>query len=158
MQKAVNPVGEILSAKGKYRTQYNALYSNRSIDLDAHLAREHTKNYLMELIKRREFTGYYKDNPNYYGMKNSTTNYVTQIYRLDALTFQGLGAQNEESYFKFPNWSQKKWNNIKTNFDVDNTPIDQVDSKFGTTLFSSKAKNAAKRVFKKLDKVGTRSA
>ena len=38
-QKAVNPIGEILSMKGKYHQQYDALYKNHSIDMDAHTVR-----------------------------------------------------------------------------------------------------------------------
>ena len=98
-QKAVNPIGEILSMKGKYHQQYDALYKNHSIDMDAHTVREHAKLYLMDLIKRRQMTGIRKDNPTYYGMKNSTTNYASEIYRLDSLSFQGLGAKDEDTHY-----------------------------------------------------------
>ena len=56
-QKAVNPVGEILSMKGSYHKQYDALHQNNSIDIDGHTVRENAKTYLMNLIKHRQFTG-----------------------------------------------------------------------------------------------------
>jgi len=133
--KAVNPIGEILSMKGKYHQQYDALYKNHSIDMDAHTVREHAKLYLMDLIKRRQMTGIRKDNPTYYGMKNSTTNYASEIYRLDSLSFQGLGAKDEESYFEFPNWSNVyRWGKIMKTFGIDREPIDKV--KIPSILFS----------------------
>ena len=64
-------------------------YKNNSITLDAHTVRESTKEYLLELIKRRQIQS--QKNPTYYGMRNSSTNYATEIYRLDSLTFQNLG-------------------------------------------------------------------
>ena len=129
-QKAVNPIGEILSMKGKYHRQYDALHKNNSIDMDAHTVREHAKSYLMDLIKRRQMTGVRKDNPTYYGMKNSTTNYANEIYRLDSLSFQGLGATDEESYFEFPNWKNVyRWGKIMKTFGIDREPIDKVKSK-----------------------------
>ena len=117
--------------KGKYHQQYDALYKNHSIDMDAHTVREHAKLYLMDLIKRRQMTGIRKDNPTYYGMKNSTTNYASEIYRLDSLSFQGLGAKDEESYFEFPNWNNVyRWGKIMKTFGIDREPIDKVKSKF----------------------------
>ena len=89
LQRAVNPVGEILSKKGKYAVPYEIYYKNNSITLDAHTVRESTKEYLLELIKRRQIQS--QKNPTYYGMRNSSTNYATEIYRLDSLTFQNLG-------------------------------------------------------------------
>ena len=89
LQRAVNPVGEILSKKGKYAVPYEIYYKNNSINLDAHTVRESTKEYLLELIKRRQIQS--QKNPTYYGMRNSSTNYATEIYRLDSLTFQNLG-------------------------------------------------------------------
>ena len=132
-------MGEILSNKGKYHQQYEALHHNNSIDLDAHKVRENAKAYLMELIKRREFTGIRGDNPTYYGMRNSTSNYATEIYRLDALTFQGLGAKHIESYFQFPNWDNLyRWAKIRNNFNIDREPIDKVESKLLLYLLHGK--------------------
>ena len=125
----MNPVGEILSGKGKYATQYKALYKNNSVDLDAHIARESTKEYLLELIKRRKIVP--QNNPTYYGMRNSTTNYATEIYRLDTLSFQALGANRDDSYFQFPNWANKKlWDKIRQNFGIGQEPIDRIESRF----------------------------
>ena len=135
MQKVVHPIGEILKLGGKNQRQYESLYKNNSLDLDAHGVRERTKNYLMELIKRRQLSGYNKDNPNYYAMRNSTSNYATEIYRLDSLSFRGLGANNEESYFQFPNWAnQNRWGKIKQTFGIDSEPIDKVESRFNFSV------------------------
>ena len=90
--------------KGKYHQQYDALYKNHSIDMDAHTVREHAKLYLMDLIKRRQMTGIRKDNPTYYGMKNSTTNYASEIYRLDSLSFQGIHSLNGFHGFLWSQW------------------------------------------------------
>lgn len=128
MQRAVNPVGEILSFNDKYRSQYEALYRNNSIQMDAHTVRERAKHYLMELISKRQFGGYNGNNPNYYGMRNSTRNYATEIIRLDSLSFRGLGANNEESYFSFPNWANtKRWGKIQETFGITSTPLDQIE-------------------------------
>jgi hypothetical protein len=117
-----------LSTKGRYTDQYKALNMNASMDMDAHMVRENTKNYLMELIQRRDFFGPKRDIPDYAGMRNSTTNFATEIIRLDALTFQGLGATHPESYFQFPNWKNERvWNKVKSNFGISMEPIDKVD-------------------------------
>ena len=77
IQKAVNPVGEILSQK-KYGPEYSAYYKNKSIELDAHSVRESAKNYLLELIRRRKMVPH----PTYYtGFLNTESNYATLIYR-----------------------------------------------------------------------------
>ena len=55
--QAVVPVGEILSSKGKYHQQFDALFSNASIVKDSHTTREQAKEYLKELIHRLEYTG-----------------------------------------------------------------------------------------------------
>ena len=118
-----------MSTKGKYHAQYDALHMNNSINLDAHTVRENAKKYLMDLIKRRDFTGPRNDVPTYYGMKNSTSNYATEVLRLDSLSFQGLGAKNEESYFQFPKWDNLyRWAKIMKNFDIDREPIDKIES------------------------------
>ena len=83
----------------------------------------------MELIKRRKIVP--QNNPTYYGMRNSTTNYATEIYRLDTLSFQALGANSEDSYFQFPNWANKKlWDKIRQSFGIGQEPIDRIESKF----------------------------
>ena len=128
--QAVVPVGEILSVKGKYHPQYDALFTNASIVKDSHTVRENAKEYLKELIHRLEYTGLRKDNPAYYGMRSSTSNFATELYRLESLQFQALGAQNEESYFAFPNWAiGHRWGKIKASFGIDTDPIDQIQSK-----------------------------
>ena len=74
--------------------------------------------------------GLRKDNPAYYGMRSSTSNFATELYRLESLQFQALGAQNEESYFSFPNWAVgHRWGKVKSNFGIDTDPIDQIQSK-----------------------------
>ena len=79
--------------------------------------------------------GVRKDNPTYYGMRNSTTNYATEIYRLDSLSFQGLGAQDEESYFEFPNWKNiYRWGKVMKNFGIHREPIDKVKSTYLSLL------------------------
>ena len=76
------------------------------------------------------FLGLRKDNPAYYGMRSSTSNFATELYRLESLQFQALGAQNEESYFSFPNWAVgHRWGKVKSNFGIDTDPIDQIQSK-----------------------------
>ena len=123
-------MGEILSMKGKYHREYDALFQNTSLTKDSHTARENAKLYLMELIKRLEMTGIRQDNPAYFGMRNSESNFATEIYRLESLQFQALGAQSDESYFPFPNWKvAKRWAKVKQNFGIDTEdPIDQIQS------------------------------
>ena len=63
-------------------------------------------------------------------MRSSTSNFATELYRLESLQFQALGAQNEESYFSFPNWAvEHRWGKVKSNFGIDTDPIDQIQSK-----------------------------
>ena len=63
-------------------------------------------------------------------MRSSTSNFATELYRLESLQFQALGAQNEESYFSFPNWAVgHRWGKVKSNFGIDTDPIDQIQSK-----------------------------
>ena len=140
--QAVVPVGEILSSKGKYHRQFDALFSNASIVKDSHTTREKAKEYLKELIHRLEYTGLRKDNPAYYGMRSSTSNFATELYRLESLQFQALGAQNEESYFSFPNWAVgHRWEKIKASFGIDTDPIDQIQSKIHITKIPKKITN-----------------
>ena len=83
-----------------------------------------------DLLDPNFFLGLRKDNPAYYGMRSSTSNFATELYRLESLQFQALGAQNEESYFSFPNWAVgHRWGKVKSNFGIDTDPIDQIQSK-----------------------------
>ena len=132
VQKAVNPVGEILSQK-KYGPEYSAYYRNNSIELDAHSVRESAKNYLLELIRRRKMVPH----PTYYtGFLNTESNYATSIYRMESNLFKGLGSEDKESYFNFPNWGNSgQWDKTRRNFGIGQEPIDNVKSKIKYSMY-----------------------
>ena len=89
--------------------------------------RESAKNYLLELIRRRKMVPH----PTYYtGFLNTESNYATSIYRMESNLFKGLGSEDKESYFNFPNWGNSgQWDKTRRNFGIGQEPIDNVKSK-----------------------------
>lgn len=132
----IEPVGNILSIKGKYRNDYEELHMNNSIQFGAHEAREKLETYLMELLRRRMMTNIDK-----YEEIKFTKNYAVQFTRLQECIVRARADPNPYSYLSLPNWETNDWTGFRKMMGKKYTPIDEIE--VPSKLFNGKCNGQA---------------
>lgn len=120
----VNPVSEILSAKGRYRRHWEVLAADNEFVGAQSYARK-LETYLLELVGKRNLT---EEEAVSVTSSTWTSNYAMILGKHRPSAFRALGSKNPpESYITFPEWDDPKWAAFKSSLSEGVDPIDHLE-------------------------------